>query len=124
MPGYKSQPGFSVAELLRTEVRPLWDQSHSKGNSGLTRGGGKDGRKGEREGGVYQVYALLSLIAVGSSTHVFQMIDKLLIVSAGKEVSSKMCLKEYIFLNTFSKNIENVYICYEPVVFKELLDLF
>lgn len=59
-----------------------------------------------------------------SSTHVFQMIDKLLIVSAGKEVSSKMCLKEYIFLNTFSKNIENVYICYEPVVFKELLDLF
>lgn len=37
-----------------------------------------------------------------------------------------MFLKEYVFLDTFSKKKKkkNVYVCYEPVVVKELFDLF
>lgn len=68
-----------------------------------------------------QVYALLWLIAVGSGTHVFQMIDKLLIVPTGKEASSKTYLREIVFLDTFSK--ERKCVSCEPVVFTELLDL-
>lgn len=68
-----------------------------------------------------QVYALLWLIAVGSGTHVFQMIDKLLIVPTGKEASSKMYLRENVFLDTVSKKRKCV--SCEPVVFTELLDL-
>lgn len=47
------------------------------------------------------------------------MIDRLLIVPIGKEVSSKMYLREYVFLDIFSK--KNVYISYESLVFKELI---
>ena len=37
-----------------------------------------------------------------------------------------MFLEEYVFLDTFSKKKKkkNGYVCYEPVVVKELFDLF
>lgn len=49
------------------------------------------------------------------------MIDKLLIVPTGKEASSKMYLRENVFLDTVSKKRKCV--SCEPVVFTELLDL-
>lgn len=40
------------------------------------------------------------------------MIDRLLIVPTGKEASSKMYLREYVFLDMFNKN---VYVAYDPL---------
>lgn len=45
------------------------------------------------------------------------MADRLSIVPAGQEASSKMYLREYVFLDIFSKK-KKMFMSYEPVVFK------